>query len=471
MHGKTGAIVRRAVELAALHVEKALLGASIIAFAVLSCRAVQRGGFEGTAEDFLRCAVTAHENVQGTPPPKFRVPRYCEMIERGPYPVSELDYAVATAWRPPLWQPGKRATPEVLPARDLIASAGHGLMAISAADDASTGGLQTVGGQRWVVVTGVIEDSKQQQAFQEAFGESLAGNPQADRPDYVYFRVERAEVQPGQESRTLAWMRQNVRAMYEFHERWFGTSQEIVDARYIPPARSGISLVFPLGPLVDREWSLDVAHPRIPLAASAEISQRRRHAAIGQSVVREAAPDRLLVRYFDYGVEPGKRYQYRLKLVLANPNYGLRTHDLYDEETAGRRYLESGWSEPTPTIRVPPDTHVLAGIAAAHPRHPTATVMLVRLDADKGKYNCREVQAGRGRWLGAGGMLLDVRGGETMPGRSRLAAPASVLLLDADGNLTIGDELDDRPEYKDRKSILEQSQPKPPGLIAAAASR
>ena len=50
-------------------------------------------------------------------------------------------------------------------------------------------------------------------------------------------------------------------------------------------------------------------------------------------------PDYLLLRYFDFDVKPNKQYQYRIFLVLDNPNYHLDANVLEDPDLAQRRFL------------------------------------------------------------------------------------------------------------------------------------
>ena len=48
-------------------------------------------------------------------------------------------------------------------------------------------------------------------------------------------------------------------------------------------------------------------------------------------------------------------------------------------------------------------------------------------------------------------IVVDIAGGELLPSRTRdktLTAPGEVLVLDADGNLTLRNELDDLDQYK-----------------------
>ena len=57
-----------------------------------------------------------------------------------------------------------------------------------------------------------------------------------------------------------------------------------------------------------------------------------------------------LLRFFDFSVEPGKRYKYRVRLVLADPNYGLPPQMLAPlvldrKDRKDHRFVEE-WSEP-----------------------------------------------------------------------------------------------------------------------------
>jgi hypothetical protein len=64
-----------------------------------------------------------------------------------------------------------------------------------------------------------------------------------------------------------------------------------------------------------------------------------------------------LLRFFDFSVQPGKRYKYRVKLVLADPNHLLPANLLAStvldrKDRKDHRFVEE-WSEPTPTVGIP----------------------------------------------------------------------------------------------------------------------
>ena len=497
--------------LAILHCEKGLVLAAILFLLASAILASRRETLPWTPEDLSRMAGAALKHVLATPPPEIQIVRYSEIVEESRRPVSGTSYAFRTPFDPPLWRTQKRLVPDVFPIWQLTASAGRGAFATSIPGARDEYGASPTRGERWVCVTGLIEHERQTEAFREALWQTSYHDIQRDRPDYAYFRVERAEVGPRRPEAELPWVRQNVRQMFLRQQSWPRDGGELVDRRYLPPERGGISLVFPLGPLADREWGPEVCHPRIPLqlaALSARPNASRRatadYSSHGQDALEE--PECLLFRYFDYDIEPGKAYRYRVRLLLANPNYGFAAHCLEDESSAKTRYLETRWSEATAVVHVPQDTGVLAGPAKTWGAR--ATVMMTRFLKSTGQVAFEEFRVRRGqlldfagRVLGAraarvqvaqvpfttqgmspqrspagrgehsfkqpttapsrelpagtqdvayssGMLLLDVRGGGRLPGPDRFTEPASLLLMDRLGNLVVRNELVDLPAYR-----------------------
>jgi hypothetical protein len=185
-----------------------------------------------------------------------------------------------------------------------------------------------------------------------------------------------------------------------------------------------------------------------------------------------------LLRFFDFSVEPGKRYKYRVKLVLADPNFGLPPNVLAAsvldrKDRKDHRFVEQ-WSEPSSTVGIP-----LAGSVRlvqvkpqADPRsyeEPAAKLLVESFDVDdKGNaiQAAKEVDARRGYVANmtarrqeyllpdgraidqvesfkfhTGITLLDVDGGETMGRETR---PSRVLLMGPAGELYVRNELDDK---------------------------
>jgi hypothetical protein len=73
---------------------------------------------------------------------------------------------------------------------------------------------------------------------------------------------------------------------------------------------------------------------------------------------KNTEPDRLLVRFFDADVQPGKTYQYEIHVRMANPNYGAsKKEKVAFPELAEMKDI---WSEPTvtPPITIPQEYFV-----------------------------------------------------------------------------------------------------------------
>jgi len=70
-----------------------------------------------------------------------------------------------------------------------------------------------------------------------------------------------------------------------------------------------------------------------------------------------AAGRLLLFRYFDFDVKPGTTYQYRVQLVLVNPNYKAEQQSVIDPEITRERFLTTPFSQPTAAVSVPFDVN------------------------------------------------------------------------------------------------------------------
>lgn len=66
----------------------------------------------------------------------------------------------------------------------------------------------------------------------------------------------------------------------------------------------------------------------------------------------------LLLRYFDFQVNPGNAYRYRMRVTLRNPNFKRPVEDLVQEETALAEVRVTPWSEPTPSVFIKNDEFI-----------------------------------------------------------------------------------------------------------------
>ncbi len=185
-----------------------------------------------------------------------------------------------------------------------------------------------------------------------------------------------------------------------------------------------------------------------------------------------------LVRIFDYGVEPGKRYAYRVRLALRNPN-SRDFKDIKDEnvEFPGKRekwYYSTPWSEPSAPVLVPTgEKLIVQGYLDVIPsiREEEIQVLVQAYDLGANELAEMSMQLRRGELASDQGPLytidpvarratrfpgndklqgqlvtaltvLDLRGGETIWGQ--IPGPVTCLYCDEDGNLFVRSTEDDR---------------------------
>jgi len=104
--------------------------------------------------------------------------------------------------------------------------------------------------------------------------------------------------------------------------------------------------------------------------------------AIGMA---DTGADLQLFRYFDFDVEPGECYRYRVKLIVDNPNF---------EETfvstptvADGKFRETPWSAPTPPVVVERDVEYgLVKIRTDKGRIDGAELEVIQFDPNLGSY-------------------------------------------------------------------------------------
>ena len=233
-------------------------------------------------------------------------------------------------------------------------------------------------------------------------------------------------------------------------------------------------------------------------------------------------PRYLLLRFFDFDVQPGRQYRYRVQLLLHNPNFGVPPALLEDERHAREQYVRSDqpdWSEPTEPILVPTDSRIIAG-RVLPPNRPAIDPLPQQgwikveqwwppngRDASE-KFLCWRGTAldfpGRvyppareapttpaksstsktgqhGDLLGTssaasktardgleftvdyktGALLLDMRGGDRLSNKYReLTSPGEYLVLQADGTLKVYSEIEDITEFEKG----EEAEPVEPGM-------
>ncbi|HID78420.1 MAG TPA: hypothetical protein EYP56_20815 [Planctomycetaceae bacterium] len=107
-----------------------------------------------------------------------------------------------------------------------------------------------------------------------------------------------------------------------------------------------------------------------------------------------------LFRFFDFSVEQGKHYVYRVALQLLNPNYKVEKQYLESEELGKSWYVETSFSDPSGVITVPRDAEVLAGpVTPSRGREPKAEVVVVGFEFETGEEKFDDFQVLRGQLL------------------------------------------------------------------------
>lgn len=479
----------------------------------------------------------------------------------------------------------------------------------------------------WAVVVAKIPIKEQVKLYREAFENARGYDPMADLPQYLGYYVQRAEIRPADVSGKLEWKdvsvydgksnvplgpavtsnviygKQNPNQTPEqadsaarFLTRdWVPGSMEVVDSRYLGTG----PLVFPLPPLVGRDWGREVTHSEIPLTSdNVQLEEEKKpkaekkdEKAEGETADLFAAGDPnaaggpmggrggyggemggrggyggmpggygglgrggyggemggrggygmggygmgmegggyggyggemggrggmggptgsgfgpdgnplvkdWLLRFFDFSVEPGKKYKYRVRLVILDPNQSSSSRyvnaDYLDgsviarikKEKKGTKatpYRLTEWSKPSATVSVP-----LAGnvsVASAKPAtdqfnsEPKTTLLVQSFGKDE-KGNA--IQAAKEKEFQRGGVanmtedtevlvdqnraidpykafkfqtditVADIRGGERLT--REVSRPAQVLLLGPAGQLFVQDEISDAETVEMHKATF-----------------
>jgi hypothetical protein len=229
-----------------------------------------------------------------------------------------------------------------------------------------------------VLITGTIPRRAQSDAYVKEFQLARNYDPARDLPRYGTFSLERSSDggQTWQDTVTVATVRgpremNFADAYWEIQKTFAGDSPEIVDTargNYLDPLRiderdstTGLFgfTVTPLPPILGEEWPESVAGGFPILGDPAQRGPGPMKAL--DEVEREATSD-FLFRFFDFTVEEGKTYQYRVAVELENPNFNLSRPLLRDPGLSEGRYRYSPFAAPTAPVKVkPPSAEVLAG--------------------------------------------------------------------------------------------------------------
>ena len=430
------------------HGEKLAFGLTLLAFVAFVVSAAHREVLDETkSPEKLKSVaddVTAFVASSKWDPKPYTVIDYDNRATRDHLPPRSFSFA--TALNGPLADPKlRRDDPKLFNVEELRVAAGYGAFALrpdgstsapgaaSGKSEAKRGEPSNSGGKPgsrqspvgqcptdWSGLRGHHRpgaDGKGEPGVRSVFERVLGGQRDSDFPYYAGHKLERTEVNDAEPDK-LDW--KPVPSPKKVEAEWERVGQEIVAAEFADPNPQITGL---LGPLVG-EWGESAAHPKIPLAnasasepqaaanapaAPAEETPVAKPAEEGSELVAQpkanttptarsapttrrdpaavAAPDHSLslIRAFDYTVEPNKKYRYRVKLALANPNFEVPSRFLKnpDAEQPEFRWVDE-WSAPTDVVTVPAGSGVLAGAGVKTVRggEPSAKLMLTAIDKE-----------------------------------------------------------------------------------------
>jgi hypothetical protein len=525
------------------HGEKILFGMAVVCFLFFAFYAVMRETLDAAhqPEQLLGLIREARENIVKTPwePGDVQEVDYAAQAKHNTIDLASVRFPAPLD--PPL-APAKlkRSDPTVLvPTKPLVAS-GFGafevkdLNAVGPAAAAGKSGAK-LESRTWAVITLIVPVKQQTEEYERAYDPYtvMGGNKDLDVPFYELYRIERLELTPENMStpadKLVGWEPLSGRAALLDRKRWAGKkAAEVVEKQYVDPL-----FTTELGPLLGGwdDWEDAVSHlPEIPPASRKAREERKRlEEARGapaneegeaadekgdgddSDVVRrsDAKPERKaapapgpkaaaagstpaapnvvtdkLFRFFDFKVEPGKRYRYRVQIGLKNPNFKLDDRFLKPNTNRKDEILTSGWSEATPVVSIPYGNRILAGKVDSG----TMSLLLIAISKEKGLQGSTEFKATRGSKVDpvvkklevhnpltgrsedlefdfqTGALVLDLRGGKVLhKDRDKdktLIEPGEVLVLDRNFNLAVHNELDDADQFKQNAPKETKDSPK-----------
>jgi hypothetical protein len=475
------------------HIEKVVFGLFMLAFAVVIYGAVmRRDKFDKTPQQLNEQCNVAQQRLGGgrniIMPKSDDYKKKAQEFE-DKKSIDEADYRCPSAWNQPLFpQKAPRGKPVLCAVKELRASAELGAFrtsGIAAGRPRGGGGAGDTSGKSWVVITGLVPIEAQANAYAEAFKDSIIYDPATDSPVYKCYWVDRAEINSPADVEKPNWSKTflSTNAEDEAMKEWGAQGQpDVVEAKYVDPA-----LTFPLGPLVNRSWDSSVAHDdEIPYLSSPDqanqeyrrigMTRDREYApdtridpytqrpirpgmpqpvtaprGYGEGIVAEKPPKYKLFRFFDFSVEPGKSYMYRVRLGLQNPNYGLKGSLLKEAALAQKEILEAPEnpekkdveeSIQTKVVYVPKDTRLLVKSVEQKSTGPAGEVVLVKWMKDTGQEVYQKFNIDRGQVLNYKNQDAVVVGGvpstsgEEDKEKTNLLSDATVLDMAGGGKLS-----------------------------------
>ena len=373
----------------------------------------------------------------------------------------------------------------------------------------------------FVGILGLVPYKAQFDSFEEALLGAAMFDADRDRPRYIGLEVQRAEVA---DDGTLGeWQDIDTLAgMLEEPERWDGRVDEMAEQKHIIK-----DITMPIPPIVRRDPQAWAVHSSVPIhtrnadrgamiegrsegegRGTRSWTERRGDGGSGRTegdgqldeTVRaqpELEVDNGMFRYFDFTVEAGKSYRYRVRALLDDPNNplenqrppieALETDVVIRLQQTTRKMRATPWSDTSEIVTISKGHQVLAGQPEAVRRSAFGRgrrIVLPRRAGDElginllvlswdsnGAYDVpHAISVRRGAVLNGEGdteaidpsirrirkieahqfrtnaLVMDVTGGDPLPDRE-LVGPARMLVFE-DGHLVIHDEFEERNDFE-----------------------
>jgi hypothetical protein len=489
------------------HGEKIAFGVFLLMFVLLCFGALKQSPYDKTPDKFIAEANRVEQLVSNAvlPPDTERkkLPPVV-VIETTEIPVET--YATTKGINEPPGQSGsqRRGEPKYLAVQDLQVGTEYGAVAVKPAG-APAGNVKQaapvaqpvpggdIQGKQWAVITGVVPSPQQVKEYRSTF----AGAPQPghDLPQWRKFEVQRQEGEGPWTPLNL----QAIEAAEPAHVVAEPEAPELKNFTSIP------QVCHPAPKMVnDKLHDKSIMHPKIAALAAEGVKplaqpviNNNPNGPRGPEILPEHATEQLF-RCFDYTVQPGKSYRYKVQLVLLNPNYGLQRYEVKNGEMLKVSTRASAWSEPSPVLNVPAASSILAGPVerAKSPSQEAMSQSILRMwNPERAIDALKFSRLWRGQVANysvntpvkppEGGkaaeelvhfktdlVLIDMAGGESLP-TYRGRSPGRMLLLSPTGELDVKSELVDSNSFDsevDRIATLAKEaapEPEPPPRAAA----
>ncbi|MCE9607578.1 MAG: hypothetical protein K8U03_22040 [Planctomycetia bacterium] len=388
----------------AAHGEKFGFGVALAVMAMLLYSALQVVPYAQTPDDLKKQAASVRTRIlskENNEKPSFDMAKDGVVLPlKGQEPQVVIDHLLLSKvspaifngieWNKPLFDTKqRRREPEILALRDLRATFHNSAVNMKVAGTPGPDGVKQVSlGEEWLSVTGIVPLEDQTVEFTKAFQNALDTTTNA-LPSYGVYQIQRAVLTADQLEAPLAWEKVEPIDLKVFVSdemaKWSETGGEYVD-----PAFVRLPLTQPLPKLPNGDYGDWAAHaPEIPrsnsaapdAAAAPQPNAAAPAAPVNNDIFGKAAAPAaatpgakptaenvaggatpyILFRFLDFKIEPRKFYRYRVKLVLANPNFNLDKAHLDKPELALGETREAAWSQPSPPIYVPVLERYFAG--------------------------------------------------------------------------------------------------------------